>query len=71
MKNQTVTNGVPRSVEKQLAQLEEYFKQKKSKDSKEEIRSTEIAFGISLKSKTVSRDWAKVQANLAKTLRSI
>lgn len=71
MKNQTVTNGVPRSVEKQLAQLEEYFKQKKSKDSKEEIRSTEIAFGISLKSKTVSRDWSKVQANLAKTLRSI
>lgn len=54
------------SIKKQLKRVETYFLNKHVNKNK-----AEVAFAISLKSKTVSRNWKKVQSNLAKTLRSI
>lgn len=59
----------PPSSKEQLKLIEEYCKTHKPKNNKHS--DTRIAFGISLKSKTVSLDWAKVGDNLANTLRSI
>jgi hypothetical protein len=49
-----------------MKQVETYLKNKRLKKKK-----VEIAFAISLKSKIVSRNWNKVQSNLAKTLHTI
>ncbi|MBP3041686.1 hypothetical protein J9303_19790 [Bacillaceae bacterium Marseille-Q3522] len=56
------------SIKEQLNQIEEYFMKEKNDNNEEK---PEIVFAISLKSKRVSRDWERVQENLAKTLRSI
>lgn len=74
MNNQTETPEAPFSIREQLNQVEEYFKQHGSNASglvKGREDRAEMAFAISLKSKTVSRCWAGVEANLARTLRSI
>jgi hypothetical protein len=54
------------SIKNPLQQVETYLKSKQPKKNK-----VEMAFAISLKSKTVSRNWNKVQSNLAKTLHTI
>lgn len=62
------------SIKTQLDKIEKYFKKIKSEMpelTKEQANNPEIAFAISLKSKSVSRDWSKVEENLATTLRSI
>jgi hypothetical protein len=54
------------TIKERMKQLESYFINKRLRKY-----NVKIAFAISLKSKSVSRNWAKVQSNLAKTLRSI
>ncbi|UVI28628.1 glycosyltransferase family A protein [Paenibacillus spongiae] len=60
----------PVSAIKQQLQTEDMFNGAEH-PPKNEKHPIEVAFAISLKSKLVSRDWEKVQDNLAKTLRSI
>ena len=74
MKKQTETKGTSSLIKEQLKQVDEYFKEFNSevlRQPKEKEHPVEIAFAISLKSKTVSRNWVGVQDNLAKTLKSI
>jgi hypothetical protein len=74
LEGQKRTDGAPFSIKEHLEKVEEYLNRDHSevlRRPKEEKLPIEIAFAISLKSKTVSRDWNVVQANLAKTLRSI
>lgn len=67
---QTESKGAPVPIKEQLIQIEEYFKQNGLNEEPKQQKN-QIAFAISLKSKTVSRDWTRVQANLADTLRSL
>ena len=57
-----------------MDRIEDYFRDLESnvlKGLKKEKHKKEIAFAISLKSRIVSRNWDRVQANLSMTLRSI
>ena len=66
--------GSSYSVKEQLNRIEDYFKELETNVFERPIKEKhkkEIAFAISLKSKTLSRNWDQVQANLSKTLRSI
>ncbi|MBS4176692.1 alginate lyase family protein [Lederbergia citrea] len=63
------TSDIQFSLKKNLNNIEEYFRI--STFNEENKQKPEIAFAISLKSKTVSHDWEKVQKNLALTLRSL
>ncbi|QED46217.1 hypothetical protein [Cytobacillus dafuensis] len=61
-------------VRKELKRIDKYFKELElnvSEKTNEEKDKKEIAFAISLKSRTLSRDWEQVQANLSYTLKSI
>ncbi|MDN4866193.1 hypothetical protein ACFX4N_29540 [Priestia sp. YIM B13551] len=74
MAKQNDRDKVQSPIKKQLDEVEKYFKQYKSEVSKQLNKAPnrkEIAFGISLKSKKVSRNWNKVQKNLSNTLKSI
>jgi len=53
-----------------LERFDDYLEENKANDSTKP-NDLEIAFGISLKSKKVSRNWNIVQTNLSRTLRSI
>ncbi|MBY0001875.1 hypothetical protein H7S55_16990 [Priestia aryabhattai] len=74
MAKQKKTGKVKSPIKKQLDEVEKYFKELNS-DIETKINTSpnnkEIAFGISLKSKKVSRNWNKVQKNLSNTLKSI
>ena len=58
------------SLIERLDQVDEYFEKNKANGSTEP-NELQVAFGISLKSKKVSRNWNIVQDNLSRTLRSI
>lgn len=60
-------NSSNSSIKEQLLQFEQYVSQLTLKNNND----NEVAFGISLKSKSVSRSWKRVQVNLTKTLRTI
>ncbi|WP_286230710.1 hypothetical protein [Neobacillus mesonae] len=57
-------------IKKRLDKIDKHFKKNKA-NARTGANGVEVAFGISLKSKKVSRNWIKVQNNLSKTLRSI
>lgn len=71
MKKKTISQETMLPIKNRLEQIEYIFNTALNKNSKLLNRQPEIAFAISLKSKTVSRDWDKVQDNLSKTIRSI
>lgn len=74
MKEQKGTDGTPFSIKEHLELVNGHLNRDRSKvlrQLKEEKLPSDIAFAISLKSKTVSSDWPVVQENLAKTLRSV
>ena len=54
----------------QLDQVDDYFEENRFA-GKNKSNNVEVAFAISLKSKKTSRNWSRVQNNLASTLRSI
>ncbi|PZE21643.1 glycosyltransferase family A protein [Paenibacillus xerothermodurans] len=54
------------SIQQKMGQVEAHVSRKGARK-----RNVSVAFGISLKSKRVSRNWGRVQTNLARTLRSI
>ncbi len=54
----------------QLEQVDDYFEENRFSD-KNKSNNVEVAFAISVKSKKTSRNWLRVQNNLASTLRSI
>lgn len=74
MAKQKKNGKVKSPIKKKLDEVEKYFKELNS-DIETQINTSpnnkEIAFGISLKSKKVSRNWNKVQKNLSNTLKSI
>ncbi|GGF98762.1 glycosyltransferase family A protein [Paenibacillus abyssi] len=62
------------TIKEHLRKVEVHLNQLNRDDMihpEKEKHPSEIVFAISLKSKTVSKDWDNVQASLAKTLRSI
>lgn len=61
-----LNNTMFTSVRDSLEQVDDYFEQRQA-----EPNELEVAFGISLKSKKVARNWNRVQDNLSSTLRSI
>lgn len=67
MSKQDEFGGVPSSIKEQLDDFEGFFTNK----PKESGNQQEIAFAISLKSKTAATDWNVVQKNLSNTLKSI
>lgn len=71
MKKMKEPRDKPASIKERLDQLEDRLESKMLKQTRREQQDVEVLFAISLKSRTVSKDWDKVQANLAKTLRSI
>ncbi|WHY78269.1 hypothetical protein QNH20_03635 [Neobacillus sp. WH10] len=58
------------SLKERLDRVDDYFEENKA-NSITEPNELEVAFGISLKSKKVSRNWTTVQNNLSRTLRTI
>lgn len=58
-----------KTIESQLVRIDDYFKIQQTIRSNEKAPS--LAFGISLKSKRVSKDWNLIEKNLSKTLRTI
>lgn len=74
MGNNTKNSNQAVSAIQQLLQADDKFKSVDPTpllQSNTKKRPVEIVFAISLKSKQVSKDWERVQENLAKTLRSI
>ncbi|MFE4124257.1 hypothetical protein [Priestia sp. YIM B13486] len=72
--NQKNNQKVKSPIRKQLDEVEKILKQHNSdtqKQSDTTPNNKDIVFGISLKSKKVSRNWNKVQKNLSNTLKSI
>jgi hypothetical protein len=66
----TTSDNVKQTLLEQLDQLDDYF-EKIRITGNNKSNEVEVVFAISLKSKRVSRNWTRVQNNLARTLRSI
>ncbi len=64
------SDNVKQTLLEHLDQVDDYFEKIKIAENNKS-NEVEVAFAISLKSKRVSRNWTRVQNNLARTLRSI
>ncbi|MFP7299296.1 glycosyltransferase family A protein [Neobacillus niacini] len=64
------SDNVKQTLLEQLDQVDNYFETVKIDRNNNPV-NVEVAFAISLKSKRSSRNWTRVQNNLARTLRSI
>lgn len=71
MKNNAETDDASFTIKEMMDQLDERLNDKGTWKKNQDKKKPEIAFAISLKSKTVSLNWERVQDNLSKTLRSI
>ncbi|MDM5331667.1 hypothetical protein [Neobacillus sp. CF12] len=70
IKRDLSSDNVKQTPLEHLDQVDDYFENLKI-DGYNKSNDAEVAFAISLKSKRSSRNWTRVQNNLARTLRSI
>lgn len=71
MGNEPNADRILSPMKTQLQLIDNFLNKPSSLRRPHRAKNNKIAFAISLKSKKVSRNWGKVQVNLARTLRSI